>query len=67
MTEELITVKELAELWRVSPEWIYDNVTAGHIPCVRLGRHVRFRPADLATYLEDNTVPQHPKWRAIRP
>lgn len=55
MPENLLTVKDLAERWQVSPEWIYDAVAAGRIPSVRLGRQVRFRPDDMDAYLDRHT------------
>jgi len=26
----------------VKPNWIYEAVRAGRLPCLRLGRHIRF-------------------------
>ena len=34
---ELMTVKELAALWRQHPATIYRKVAAGEVPAVRLG------------------------------
>jgi hypothetical protein len=45
---ELIDAAELARRWRVPRSWILDRTRtrtpeAERIPCVRLGRYVRFR------------------------
>lgn len=51
--DELVTADELAEKWKVKKGWIYDQVQDGKLKCVRLGRQVRFRPADLVAFLGD--------------
>ena len=51
---ELLTVADVCDLFRVSKDWIYDEVEAGRLPYVRLGRkHLRFRRHDLVGYLEN--------------
>lgn len=47
----LLDVDQLCELWGVKKSWIYDQVEAGKLPVVRLGRQLRFREADLVSYL----------------
>ena len=37
--------------------WLYDQVEARRIPVVRLGRQLRFRPADISRYLDAHTQP----------
>jgi excisionase family DNA binding protein len=49
---ELLTVEEVADIWKVSPRYIYQEVKNGNIPVVRLGRLQRFRSSDLSTYLD---------------
>jgi hypothetical protein len=42
---EIIDAKELAARWKVPETWIRDQVrsrTTDPIPCVRLGKYVRF-------------------------
>lgn len=51
---ELLTVADVCNLFRVTKDWIYDEVEAGRLPYVRLGRkHLRFRRHDLIGYLEN--------------
>ena len=38
----LLTVAEAAQLLAVKPSWIYEAVRSGTLPCLRLGRHIRF-------------------------
>ncbi len=47
----LLTPVQVADLLQVSRDWVYDNAKAGTLPCVKLGKTVRFRPADLEKYL----------------
>lgn len=43
--DELLTIQELANLLKVKPSWIYARTCKGQtmIPCVKLGRHLRFQ------------------------
>ena len=38
----LLRPEEAAKLLAVKPSWIYDAVRSGKLPCVRIGRHIRF-------------------------
>lgn len=51
-TLDLLTPEQLAELWKVKISWIYDQVEAGRLPVLRLGRRLRFRASDVAEFLE---------------
>ncbi len=48
----LLTAEELAGILNVKKSWIYDEVALGHLPVLRLGRQLRFRPHDVMRYLE---------------
>jgi excisionase family DNA binding protein len=52
----LLDADDLCRLWKVRKSWLYDAVERGEVPCLRLGNQLRFRPADLAAYLD-----QHPR------
>jgi len=45
----LLTLAEAAQLLAVKPSWIYDAVRSRTLPCLRIGRHIRFT----RTMLED--------------
>jgi excisionase family DNA binding protein len=47
LAEPLLTATDAAELLSVRRSWIYDAVRQGHLPCVRVGKHVRFLRSDL--------------------
>ena len=42
-----LTVPELADLLGVSPSWVYEGTAAKRLPHHRVGRYVRFSPADV--------------------
>jgi excisionase family DNA binding protein len=40
----------------VLPSWIYEAVRAGRVPCLKLGRHVRFTRAMLEDWLAEQAA-----------
>jgi excisionase family DNA binding protein len=48
----LLTPDQLCALLQVTKSWLYDQVEAGKIPCLRLGKQLRFRREDIHRYLE---------------
>jgi len=42
VSERLLTATEVAELLNVPVSWVRESARSGAIPCVRLGRYVRF-------------------------
>jgi excisionase family DNA binding protein len=48
----LLTPAEAAQLLAVGPSWIYEAVRAGALPCVRIGRHIRFTRTMLEEWLQ---------------
>lgn len=50
----LLTVDEAAAYLQVSTSWLRKRVAARAVPCVRLGRSVRFSSDDLARIVATN-------------
>ncbi len=48
----LLTADDVCALLQVKKSWLYDTVERGAITPVRLGRQLRFRPSDIAAYIE---------------
>lgn len=48
--ERLLTVREVAELERVSPKTITRRIATGELPALREGRLLRLRPQDLRAW-----------------
>lgn len=55
--QKLLTVREVAELLGKSREWVYRRSDDGTLPCIRVGRSVRFKPTDLDAWLESHRQP----------
>ena len=53
MTERLLTANEVAELLSVPVSWVRESTRSGAMPCVRLGRYVRFDLAAVEAWLEE--------------
>jgi excisionase family DNA binding protein len=49
--EELTTVEWVAQKLRVPISSIYDYARRGVLPCVRVGKLVRFRPSDIESFI----------------
>jgi excisionase family DNA binding protein len=65
--EDILTPEELAARLKVPDSWVYEK-TRGRcrypIPCLRLGRYVRFNWAAIATWL---TAPSPTETHTARP
>lgn len=48
---ELITAEQVAARLIVPVSWVYAAARDGKFPCVRVGRYVRFRTADVNEYI----------------
>jgi excisionase family DNA binding protein len=48
---ELLTPDQLCQLFQVKKSWLYDQVESGKLPCLRLGKQLRFRREDIHQYL----------------
>jgi excisionase family DNA binding protein len=42
LDEPLLDVEQAAALLNVRPSWVRDATRAGRLPCIRVGRHLRF-------------------------
>jgi excisionase family DNA binding protein len=51
LSEPLLTPMQAAELLAVRRSWVYDAARQGELPCIRVGRHVRFLRSDLERWV----------------
>jgi excisionase family DNA binding protein len=49
----LLRAEEAAELLAVKPSWVYDAVRTNRLPCIRVGRHIRFTKSMLEAWLTE--------------
>ena len=47
----LLRPDQAAVLLAVKTSWVYDAVRTGSLPCIRVGRHIRFTRAMLEEWL----------------
>jgi excisionase family DNA binding protein len=50
---DLLTPDDVCSLLKVKKSWLYDEVESGRLDALRLGKQLRFRPSDLAHYLQE--------------
>jgi excisionase family DNA binding protein len=53
LNNPLLRPEQAAELLSVKASWIYDAVRTGRLPCLRVGRHIRFTQAMLEEWLAE--------------
>jgi len=49
----ILTAPEVATRLRISPQRAYELARLGLLPCIRIGRQVRFNEASLETWIAD--------------
>jgi excisionase family DNA binding protein len=52
LDEKLITVIELHNTTGLPTSWLYSKAEQGLLPSYKLGRHIRFKPSEVAAWLE---------------
>lgn len=60
VTVRLVGVEEMASLLGVHRSWLYERTRKNppQIPCVRVGRHVRFDAATVIAFLSEAPTPK---------
>lgn len=53
LKDPLLRPEQAAALLAVKPSWIYDAVRSGRLPCLRVGRHIRFTQTMLENWLAE--------------
>lgn len=51
LEEPLLKPDAAAALLSVRTSWVYEAVRDGRLPCVRIGRHLRFLRSDLEDWV----------------
>jgi excisionase family DNA binding protein len=52
----LLKPEQAAELLAVRTSWIYDAVRTNRLPCLRIGRHIRFTREMLEAWLREQAA-----------
>jgi excisionase family DNA binding protein len=61
LAEPLLKPEQAAELLAVRTSWIYEAVRSGSLPCLKVGRHIRFTRPMLEEWLATRTA--NNRWR----
>jgi len=56
MTQNLLTVDQVAEYLQVKPSTVYQWTHQGYIPHVKLGNRLRFRLSQVDRWLEKRSI-----------
>ncbi len=57
MVEKFLTPDDLAEAWKIPRSWIYEHTRRGTddpLPHFRLGKHLRFRVAEIEEWIQNH-------------
>ena len=49
-----MTAAQVADWLQVPRSWIYAHTAAGDIPCIRVGKYLRFWPPHVLDWLKSN-------------
>ncbi len=58
--DRLLNAVEVAAFLSVPKSWVLESARSGALPCVRLGRYVRFDQADVDAWLASCKQPGRP-------
>lgn len=50
----LVSIDELAAQLKVNTSWIYDRTRRNEIPCIRVGKYLRFNVEEVLRWLKTN-------------
>ncbi len=56
MSDEILTVQEVAALLKVADKTVYTMAQKGEIPCFKVRGQWRFRRADIDTWIQEQTA-----------
>jgi len=60
-TPELLSAETASKRWDIPVSWIRDMARRGELPHVKLGHYTRFKPDDLARFIQERRKePAHP-------
>ena len=59
LDEPLLDVERAAELLNVRVSWIREATRTGYLPCLKVGKHVRYTRSMLETWLAEQRAGGH--------
>ena len=67
VSDRLLTADEIAQRLAVPTSWVREHTRTGSVPCVRLGRWVRYSAADVDAWVEGCKTGGGPTFRRHHP
>lgn len=55
--KKLLSVQETAQMLGLSSRTLYRMVCDGELPCIKVGKSVRYDPSDVQAYIDRNRTP----------
>jgi excisionase family DNA binding protein len=65
-TDRLLVAAEVADMLAVTERWVREHTRSGLIPCVRLGKYVRYRADTVLAWVAEQET-GGATWRKHRP
>ena len=56
MEDELVSLYGLVNRLKLPAAWLEEEALAGRIPCLKVGRHLRFNPAAVEAALAERAA-----------
>lgn len=56
LPDRLLEARDVAKIINKPRGWVYDSVEAGSLPAIRVGRQLRFDPAEISEWLARRRV-----------
>ncbi|MFL5846264.1 MAG: helix-turn-helix domain-containing protein [Solirubrobacteraceae bacterium] len=53
LSEPLLTASQAAAMLSVRTSWVYDAARSGVLPCVHIGKHIRFLRAEIERFVAE--------------
>jgi len=66
MSDRLLDAAEVADVLNVPTRWVREHTRSGLLPCVRLGRYVRYRREAVDSWIAEQES-GGAAWRKHRP
>jgi excisionase family DNA binding protein len=67
VSDRLLDAKEVAQMLGVPKSWVREHTRSGAVPCVPLGRYVRYAEADVRAWVESLKTGGGPQFRRHHP
>lgn len=65
--DAILTPKQLANHLQTSRQWVYERVSLGEIPHIKVGKYLRFKKSDIDNWIKFQSIPaSNPLSRSLK-